>query len=106
MDVPNAGDALEGQIVGIESVEKVGPAGKSVEPHLALMADRGRLLRVPLLEVSELRFPDESVRRDVQSLLDILGASLRKDRKRLTIHAVGEGARRGTASVRWWKWTQ
>ncbi|MFC1858779.1 hypothetical protein ACFL9U_12260 [Thermodesulfobacteriota bacterium] len=93
IEVPLGNELIEGQIIGVEPVDKLGPSGKVTEPHLAVLAGGERLVRVPLLEVTEIRFLDESIRRDMQSLLDVLGASLLKNRKRLTIQAVGEGSR-------------
>lgn len=93
VEVPLGNEFIEGQVIGIEFVDKMGSSGKVTEPHLAVLTGGERLMRVPLLEVTEVRFLDESIRRDMQMLLDVLGASLQKDRKRLTIKAVGEGPR-------------
>ena len=98
VSVPHAGKELEGQIIGIEMVEKASHAGRSVEPHLAIMAQDARFVRIPLLEVPELQFLDESMQKEMHTLLDILGSSLRKDRKRLTINAVGAGTRQVSLS--------
>ncbi len=92
--LPRGGRTLEGSVVGIEEVRRERDGALLTEPHLAVLAEGGRLLRVPLLEVDELRFLDESVQGDLATLLDILFSGLRKDRKRLSIQALGRGERR------------
>ena len=84
---------LEGTVVGIEEVTRTENRTLVKDSHLAVLADEGRLVRVPLLEVEELRFLDESIQRDLKTLLDIHFSSLRKDRKRLSIQAKGQGRR-------------
>lgn len=84
---------LEGAVVGIDEVERVQDGQIVRDAHLAILAEGGRLVRVPLLEVDELQFEDEAIRRDLRALLDVLFASLRKDRKRFAIHALGKGER-------------
>jgi hypothetical protein len=65
---------------------------------LVVLADKGRLVRVPLLEVDELSFLDDNVQKDLKTLLDILFSSLRKDRKRLSIQALGANERQVSLS--------
>jgi hypothetical protein len=91
--LPRGGRTLEGSVVGIEEVRRERDGALLTEPHLAVLAEGGRLVRVPLLEVDELRFLDESVQGDLATLLDILFSGLRKDRKRLSIQALGQGER-------------
>ena len=91
--VPRGDHELVGVVVGIEEVQRTDDRSIIKDAHLAVLAEGGRLVRVPLLEVEELRLQDESVQRDLQSLLDILFSGLRKDRKRLSIQARGQGRR-------------
>ncbi len=56
------------------------------------------MVRVPLLEVDELSFLDDNVQKDLKTLLDILFSSLRKDRKRLSIQALGAKERQVSLS--------
>ena len=93
VSVPRGDSELHGSVVGIEEVERTEQGTVVKDSHLAVLADEGRFVRVPLLEVEELRFLDESVRGDLRSLLDIFFSGLRKDRKRLSIQARGEGER-------------
>ena len=94
VEVPRGEAALQGAVVGIEEVTRVQGDLVVQEPHLAVLADGGKLVRVPLLEVDELSFLDESVQRDLKALLDILFSGLRKDRKRLSIQTLGDGDRK------------
>lgn len=91
--VPRSGKDLSGSIVGIQEVRRT--VGNEVvsEPQLVVLQDGRGLVRIPVLEIKKVELLDETVRRDLQSLLDILVSSLRKDRKRLSIQAVGEGKR-------------
>ncbi len=92
--LPRGEKQLEGVVVGIEEVQRTENRAVVKDAHLAVQAEGGRLVRVPLLEVEELRLQDETVQRDLQSLLDIFFSGLRKDRKRLSIQARGVGQRR------------
>ncbi|HCF58383.1 MAG TPA: hypothetical protein DFS52_10370, partial [Myxococcales bacterium] len=94
VSLPRGAQRLQGAVVGIEEVRRQHGETIVTEPHLVVFADEGRLVRVPLLEVDQLEFLDETVRRDLRTLLDVLFSGLRKDRKRLSIQAVGEGTRR------------
>jgi hypothetical protein len=93
VSVPRGSSDLSGTIVGIEEVNRTQDGAVIKDAHLAILAEGGRLVRVPLLEVEELRFLDESIQRDLQTLLDIMISGLRKDRKRLSIQARGSGKR-------------
>jgi hypothetical protein len=92
--LPRGDKQLEGVVVGIEEVQRTENQSVVKDSHLAVLAEGGRLVRVPLLEVEELELKDDSVQRDLQSLLDIFFSGLRKDRKRLSIQALGSGGRK------------
>jgi len=92
--LPRGDKQLEGVVVGIEEVQRTENRSVVKDAHLAILAEGGRLVRVPLLEVEEIKLQDETVRRDLQSLLDIFFSGLRKDRKRLSIQSRGEGQRK------------
>ena len=92
--LPRGEKQLEGVVVGIEEVQHTENQTVVKDSHLAILAEGGRLVRVPLLEVEELKLQDETVQRDLQSLLDIFFSGLRKDRKRLSIQARGSGQRK------------
>jgi hypothetical protein len=89
---------IEGVVTGIEAVTKeVGDAVLTTH-YLALLVDGASLQAFDLLEVKSLAFLDESLRKDLQHLLDILISAKKKDLKKLTIFAVGQGKRRILAS--------
>lgn len=92
--LPRGDKELEGVVVGIEEVQRTENQSVVKDAHLAVLAEGGRLVRIPLLEVEELKLLDDSVQRDLQSLLDIFFSGLRKDRKRLSIQALGQGPRK------------
>jgi len=91
-------DKVEGAVIGIEEIDRVENQTVIKDAHLALLAEEGKVVRIPLLEVTEYRLLDESIRRDLQALLDILFSGLRKDRKRLSIQALGKGKRQVSLS--------
>ncbi|MFH1999720.1 MAG: hypothetical protein ABIK28_08570 [Planctomycetota bacterium] len=93
VSVVKAGNMLTGVIMGIDEVTRAVEGGTVIEAHLALLIDGKRLARIPLLEVEELEFLDEELSLDLQRLLDLLYSGLRKEQKRLVIHARGSGSR-------------
>jgi len=93
VSVPLGQKTVEGTVMGIEEVQQIHDGLKVIEPHLAVLAEDGDLVRIPLLEAETVRFLDVSIRRDLETLLGILFSSLRKDLKRLTIQTCGEGER-------------
>jgi hypothetical protein len=92
--IPRSTEEVRGVIVGIEQVERKDRDGIVHEPHLAVLSEQNRLLRIPLLEVNEISFLDETIIRDLNKLLRIYNSNLHKNRKKLTIHATGKGKRR------------
>jgi hypothetical protein len=92
--VPRSSGELRGVIVGVENVNQKTGDTVTTEPHLAVLAEGCRLLRIPLLEAGEITFLDEVVASDLSKLLQIHHSNLHKNRKKLTIHADGQGSRR------------
>ncbi len=70
VSVPMGSETISGSIIGIEEVQRSGPNGNTTEPHLAIMSKQASLIRIPLLEISELTFKDDSVQRDLRTLLE------------------------------------
>lgn len=87
-----AAEALEGAIVGIDTVELARGEAKIDRAHLTLLV-AGSLRTVDLLEVRELTFLDEAVRKDLEFYLATVLSSYKKDNKRVTILTAGEGQR-------------
>ncbi len=87
------GKAVEGTVLGVETVARA--IGESIinTPRVAILAQGSSVQSFDLLEVKSVTLLDESLRKDVQHLLDILISSKKKDLKKLTIFAHGEGTR-------------
>jgi hypothetical protein len=89
---------VEGIVIGIETVER--GAGDSVlhASYLSLLVDDAAVQSFDLIEVKSLVLLDESLRKDLQHLLDVLISGKKKDLKKLTIFGKGSGKRRLLAS--------
>lgn len=88
-----AGERVEGVGVGIETVEQPADGAKVTRRHLALLVDGSSLRTFDLQEVERVELLDESVRKDLGHLLEILIGAKKKDLKKLTIFAHGDGER-------------
>ena len=93
ISLPRGEGRIEGMVMGIEEVHRAKDRIMIKDTHLAILSDEGKLIRVPLLEVGDVQFLDESIRQDLRTLMDIFSTGLRKDQKRVLIHAKGEGKR-------------
>ncbi|NOK36185.1 hypothetical protein HMI49_23570 [Corallococcus exercitus] len=83
---------VEGAIVGLESLPVVQGEASVVRPFLTLLV--GASLRTfDVLELGELEFLDEAVRKDLEFYLATVMSSYKKDSKRLSILTAGEGSR-------------
>ncbi|MCY1030552.1 hypothetical protein OV207_03715 [Corallococcus sp. BB11-1] len=86
------GGQVEGAIVGLESLPVVQGEASVIRPFLTLLV--GAALRTfDVLEISELEFLDEAVRKDLEFYLATVMSSYKKDSKRLSILTAGEGTR-------------
>ncbi|RKH22836.1 hypothetical protein D7Y13_34750 [Corallococcus praedator] len=86
------GGQVEGAIVGLESLPVVQGEASVIRPFLTLLV--GASLRtIDVLEISELEFLDEAVRKDLEFYLATVMSSYKKDSKRLSILTAGEGTR-------------
>ncbi|RKG74635.1 hypothetical protein [Corallococcus terminator] len=86
------GGQVEGAIVGLESLPVVQGEASVIRPFLTLLV--GSALRTfDVLEISELEFLDEAVRKDLEFYLATVMSSYKKDSKRLSILTAGEGTR-------------
>jgi hypothetical protein len=96
--VHRADGTSEGVITGVEpTTRREGDA--VVEGHrLALWVDGIALESHDLADVRRVELADPALRKDLQHLLDILISAKKKDLKRLTIFARGEGSRALTVS--------
>ncbi len=93
-----AGERVEGLVMGIETVERRVDDAVVQGHHLALLVGGTALRSFDLQDVAQLDFLDEELQQDLQHLLQVLIAAKRKDLKRLTVFAQGEGEREILAS--------
>ncbi|WP_224363640.1 DUF4139 domain-containing protein [Hyalangium versicolor] len=85
-------ESVEGIIVGLESLQMVEGKASVVRPFLSLLV--GSSLRTfDVLEIAELEFLDEAVRKDLEFYLATVLSSYKKDSKRMSILTAGEGER-------------
>ncbi|WP_257457468.1 DUF4139 domain-containing protein [Archangium lipolyticum] len=83
---------VEGVIVGLESLPVVEGKAAVHRPFLSLLV--GASLRsFDLLDVAELTFLDDTVRKDLEFYLATVLSSYKKDTKRLSVLTAGEGER-------------
>lgn len=87
------GEGHTGIVAGIEMVLK--EAGESVisSPYLALLVNGESLLSFDFMEIGKITFLDESLKTDLAHLLEVLISAKKKDSKKLTIYAKGNGVR-------------
>lgn len=91
-------ETVEGVVAGIETRWRKSGDDTLHEHQLVLVVGGGSFRTFELGELKGLDLLDEHLRKDLAHLLDILIGSKRKDRKRLTIFAKGEGERTLSAS--------
>jgi hypothetical protein len=82
---------VEGTITGIETITRKVDDETIWSQYLSLLTDGMTLQSFDLLEIKHITFLDASLQKDLQHLLDILIAAKKKDLKRLTIFARGDG---------------
>ncbi len=88
----DAGQAVSGTIVDVERVEV---AGKAPLTYLTLDTEDG-LRRLPLDEVTAVRFADPKLQADLQAALRAIAARHGNDDRTVTLRFAGQGARRVT----------
>ncbi|MBS2028629.1 MAG: hypothetical protein JST54_12055 [Deltaproteobacteria bacterium] len=86
------GSLVEGSIVGLESAEVMSGEATATRTFLTLLVD-GALRTFDLLELGELTFLDEPVRKDLEFYLSTVLSSYKKDSKRVALFTAGEGER-------------
>ncbi|MCP3100975.1 hypothetical protein LZ198_19050 [Myxococcus sp. K15C18031901] len=86
------GGQVEGAIIGLESLAVAAGETSVVRPFLTLLTG-GSLRTFDVLEIAELEFLDEAVRKDLEFYLATVLSSYKKDSKRMSILTTGEGER-------------
>ena len=93
-----AGERVEGLVTGIETTTRRVDDAVVERHHLALLVDGSALRTFDLQDVARLEFLDGELQADLRHLLQVLIDAKRKDLKRLTVFAQGEGEREILAS--------
>jgi hypothetical protein len=97
--VHRADGKSEGIITGVEPFTQREGERATIDSHrLALWVDGVALESHDLADVKRVELTDAALRKDLQHLLDILIGAKKKDKKRLTIFARGDGQRSLTVS--------
>ncbi|HEY3999186.1 MAG TPA: hypothetical protein VGO93_09995 [Candidatus Xenobia bacterium] len=84
---------IEGVVTGIQKVTSLQGDHAVENHHLVVLVEGSSLESIDLLQVKRFVLLDESLQKDLQHLLGILHAAGKKDLKRLTIFARGQGKR-------------
>ncbi|MDQ3266316.1 MAG: hypothetical protein M3Y59_22150 [Myxococcota bacterium] len=85
-------ESVEGAILGLERLQLAVEKTSLERPFLALLT-AGGVRTFDLLEIRELAFLDEAVRKDLEFYLATVLSSYKKDSKRVAILTSGEGKR-------------
>jgi hypothetical protein len=85
-------DTLEGIVVGLEHVQTAQGDVAVMQTHVALLIG-GTLRTLPMLELRDLTFLEDSVRKDIEFYLSTVLSSHKKDARRVSVFATGEGSR-------------
>lgn len=86
------GGQVEGAIIGLDSLAVAAGETSVMRPFLSLLVG-GSLRTFDVLEISELEFLDEAVRKDLEFYLATVLSSYKKDTKRMAILTSGQGER-------------
>lgn len=84
---------VEGRILGIEPVSRTMEAGITTTHKLVLLKDEGQIQPIELFDASEIEVLDESVRRDLDRMMEIYAKARYADRKIVQLRAEGNGQR-------------
>jgi len=92
IEVITASRQVSGVIAGVERVEERVETLVVPQYWLTLLAD-GALQKIDFRDIQQFVLQDDSIKKDLQHLLEIMIASKQKDNKSLTIFTQGEGKR-------------
>ncbi|MCP4697870.1 MAG: hypothetical protein GY862_13610 [Gammaproteobacteria bacterium] len=84
---------VTGTVTGIETVKRRADGTVFESPYVILLVEGGSLQAFELLEAKRIDFLDENLKKDLQHLLNVLINAKKKDLKKLTVFAKGEGER-------------
>lgn len=89
----SAGDAVEGLLLGVDTIEKQGPEGKSRGYFVSLLTDEGQVRAFDLQQLMGLEILDESLRKDLDYYLRTQLSAKKKESRTFTFFAQGQGPR-------------
>lgn len=89
---PTGGAAVQGAILGIDTLEMTTGGTTTSHPRLSLLTDTGDVRTYDLFDL-ELTLLDEGIKRDLNFYLRTQLASKKKDARTFTLFAQGDGAR-------------
>ncbi|HEY8504042.1 MAG TPA: hypothetical protein VIL46_05630, partial [Gemmataceae bacterium] len=90
---PESGSAVEGTLLGVDTVEVPGEKGVARRPRLSLLTDAGEVRTFDLYQV-RLALLDAGLRRDLEFYLRTQLSAKKKDARTFTLFAEGQGRRR------------
>ena len=85
--------SVTGAIVGLERHARVQGAERNEMLELVLVSEGGELRSIPLDQIRGIKLLDARLREDLDRYLAVLQSTIRKNARRLTINATGQGER-------------
>lgn len=93
VSVAVAGNAVHGEIVGIQPVSRTRDGWSVTDYRLVLLVEGEKMQGFDLLEIQSISIMEEKLRKDIGHLLETLISSKKKDLKKVSIFAKGKGKR-------------
>jgi hypothetical protein len=84
---------LQGIVTGIETIKRQTQETVIEQIYVTLLVEGGSLQSFDLLEAKQITLLDDNLKKDLQHLLKVLITTKKKDLKKLTVFAKGEGER-------------
>jgi hypothetical protein len=89
----NSGDAVEGLLLGVDTIEKQGTEGKTRAYMVSLLTDDGQVRAFDLQQLSGLEILDPALRKDLEYYLRTQLSAKKKESRTFTFFAQGQGTR-------------
>lgn len=87
------GDAVEGLLLGVDTIEKSGTEGKTRAYFVSLLTDEGQVRAIDLQQLSGLEILDPGLRKDLEYYLRTQLSAKKKESRTFTFFAQGQGTR-------------
>lgn len=88
-----AGDSIEGLLLGVDTIEKQGPEGKTRAYFVSLLTDEGQVRAFDLQQLGGLEILDPALRKDLDYYLRTVLSAKKKESRTFTFFAAGQGRR-------------